>query len=296
MPYFLLIFTAFFSVSCGQNKYSSEYFRQSAGTSFPYNLGSPSARYDLEQDLHEISGLEWYKPGMLACIQDEKGFLFLLDTASGKVIRKIKFSGNGDYESIALAGDYAFILESNGNLYSFPITVNDKVDADKTITPFKSNNNMEGLCYCPADSSLIMLCKNDAGIEEKLKGMAAYKFDLRSGNLDRQPFIHISKKKFDEKLEFFHLDQINHYPFHPSGIAINPVDGNYYIIASVGKILIVLDHEKNIIKMVPLPGEILAQPEGISFSPEGDLFISSEGRGGNGYILKFRMEELKEEK
>ena len=33
------------------------------------------------------------------------------------------------------------------------------------------------------------------------------------------------------------------------------------------------------------------QPEGICFSPSGDMFISSEGQGGKGYILEFELHE-----
>jgi uncharacterized protein YjiK len=32
---------------------------------------------------------------------------------------------------------------------------------------------------------------------------------------------------------------------------------------------------------------MLKQPEGICFAPEGDLYISSEGRGADGFILRF---------
>jgi uncharacterized protein YjiK len=37
-----------------------------------------------------------------------------------------------------------------------------------------------------------------------------------------------------------------------------------------------------------LDKELLPQPEGICFSPDGIMFISSEGKGGKGRILVFQ--------
>jgi len=39
--------------------------------------------------------------------------------------------------------------------------------------------------------------------------------------------------------------------------------------------------------LVDLSPSLYKQPEGICFTPDGNLFISSEGDGGDGYILKF---------
>ena len=38
-----------------------------------------------------------------------------------------------------------------------------------------------------------------------------------------------------------------------------------------------------------LDEKLFRQPEGICFSPEGDMYISNEGQGGKGYILKFNI-------
>ena len=51
--------------------------------------------------------------------------------------------------------------------------------------------------------------------------------------------------------------------------------------------LIVIDREDEIKELIPLDPEIFRQPEGICFDERGNLFISSEGRGKNGYILMF---------
>ena len=81
--------------------------------------------------------------------------------------------------------------------------------------------------------------------------------------------------------------------FQPSGIAIHPIDGEIYIISSVGKLLIILDRRGKVLEVKALDPKIFRQPEGICFSPAGDMFISSEGQGGKGYILKFKFDAEK---
>ncbi len=291
--YVLILLTGIHLVSCDQNKYSADYFRKFTTPGFPYNLGIPASRYVFPKDLVEISGLEYYTNGIIAGIEDEDGILYLYDTNSRQVVRKIKFDKHGDYESVAIVGNYAFVLSSKGDLYGFIIPDKKKADAKLFKTPFGSNNNLEGMCYYPGDSSLLIACKNDAGIHTELKGRAVYRYSLANGTVDETPFIYISNKVYKAKLDSVGLSKNDHYPFRPSGIAINPDNGYIYLISSVGKLLIVFDKNKNIVNMVPLPRSEFSQPEGICFSPDGDLFISSEGRSKEGYMIRFNKIKTK---
>ena len=274
--------------ACYEKKYSREFFKMQVKPEFPYDLGHPYKRYTLPDALQEISGMEYYKNGIIACNEDEHGILYLYDTKTEKVVHKIKFEKKGDFESTALSGDTAWVMKSNGQLYRFPISPEKLVNPVLYNTPFKVRNNIEGLCYKPDDNSLLVACKDEAGIGKHLKGRAVYRFDISKGILDQQPFIHITNEEYQKKLKLFGLDALNHTPLKPSGIAIQPVTGYIYLIASVGKLLIVFNKDKEIIDMVPLMSSMFSQPEGITFSPEGDLFISSEGRDKDGYILQFK--------
>jgi hypothetical protein len=79
--------------------------------------------------------------------------------------------------------------------------------------------------------------------------------------------------------------------FQPSGIAIHPRSEEIYIISSVGKLLIILNREGKVLDVKEFDPAIFRQPEGICFSPEGDMYISNEGQGGKGYVLKFKLHE-----
>jgi len=67
--------------------------------------------------------------------------------------------------------------------------------------------------------------------------------------------------------------------FAPSGIAVHPKDGRIFFISSHGKLLVVYDKMGELEHIEFLHEGQYSQPEGICFSPSGDLYISNEGRG-----------------
>jgi hypothetical protein len=67
------------------------------------------------------------------------------------------------------------------------------------------------------------------------------------------------------------------------------------MISSRGKILLILDRQGNVLHLVDLDPKTFRQPEGMCFSPAGDLFISNEGKGGKGTILRFNYRPAKDE-
>jgi uncharacterized protein YjiK len=77
--------------------------------------------------------------------------------------------------------------------------------------------------------------------------------------------------------------------FQPSGIAINPISGNVFVLASVGNLLIVFSRAGEMLAMIDLKSKYHRKPEGICFSPNGTLYISHEGDGNKGTIMKFEL-------
>ncbi|MCC7244226.1 MAG: SdiA-regulated domain-containing protein, partial [Saprospiraceae bacterium] len=76
--------------------------------------------------------------------------------------------------------------------------------------------------------------------------------------------------------------------FSPSGIAIHPKTGEIFVISTAKKRLVVLDYTTGQIRFaVRLDKKVMPQPEGISFDAAGNLLISSEGKKGEGLLLKF---------
>ncbi|RYZ91706.1 MAG: SdiA-regulated family protein, partial [Sphingobacteriaceae bacterium] len=75
--------------------------------------------------------------------------------------------------------------------------------------------------------------------------------------------------------------------FAPSALAKNPRTGEWYIVSSVNKLLVVADANWKVKQTYPLSVSIFPQPEGIAFDKSNNLYISNEGNLGNGNILKF---------
>jgi hypothetical protein len=77
--------------------------------------------------------------------------------------------------------------------------------------------------------------------------------------------------------------------FKPSAATINPLTGELFIISSINKVLVVSDVNgvpKQVYKIDP---KIYKQPEGMTFTPRGDLLISNESADiGAANILFFK--------
>lgn len=245
-----------------------------------YDLENPDAKYKLPDYLEEISGLSYYGKGKIACVQDEKAFIYVWDLEEEKIISKYKFGDDADYEDIAVVDKAAYILRSNGHIYRVKNFKKKDRKVKKFNTPLKEKNDTEGLSYDPLTNSLLIACKGSPSIDEAYQyesSRAIYKFDLEEEELETRPLFLID----DET------------SFEPSGIAIHPLHGDIYIISSVGKLLIILNRKGKVLDVKELDEDRFKQPEGICFSPTGSMFISNEGRGKKGYILEFGFQEEK---
>jgi len=292
--------------SCTFSKKNKPYiFFAQAGYDFRYKLNDPDKTWYLPHGLAEISGLSYAGNGQLVCNQDEKGNIYLFNTKNGELEKTIKFAGDGDYEAIEITGDDVWVVKSNGNLYHVKNYMkNNKPKVYEYKTPFNEKNNIEGMGFDPSKNRLLIACKGYPFIGKKHKKKAErykaiYEYNLTTKELNEEPVFLIS------------LDSIGHYKnyntltrlgleissaydnaegevsFKPSGIAVHPITGNIYVLASVGKALAVLNPEGEMLALIHLDKKIHKQPEGICFSPEGTLYISNEDKGGKGYIMEF---------
>ncbi len=293
-PALVLCLVGFMSCNQQPRRTAEALFKHSEEGLPEYDLKTPTAKYFLPYVLEEISGLAHVKPGVLACIQDEDGKVFFYDHKERKLTREIRFGSSGDYEGVEVIDNIAYVIKSNGNIYQFPIDERfDINEVNEIKTDLKKPNDVEGLCFDAKKNDLIVACKGRAGLKKNddLKGRAFYKFDLGKEKIDKEPKFRITKKdikNFLEKHNDFEYEE-SRLNFHPSGIAQHPHQDLFYIIASTGKLMVITDRKGNIKATSPLDPRLFGQPEGICFAPNGDLFISSEGQGDKGYILKFRM-------
>lgn len=263
-----------FLAGCGPSSKQTD--KPEAGTldapfTLPYQLNKPAETYTLPKELTEISGLTYYKGDKLLCVQDEEAVVYVFDTKKNKITKDFGFGGYGDFEGIEYVNDEVYVLESNGNLFRF---APESTKIGRTKTDLPKNTEVEGLGYDPKTKRLLLAVKNGKGSSDK----AVYSFDL----LNRAVFKDMSLN--DEQLKAAGIDPKT---YKPSGIAVHPLTGEWYILTSAGKRLVITSRKAKIIYSEPLDPKLFRQPEGICFTPNGDLFIASEGAGKKGYILKF---------
>ncbi len=268
-----------------------------------YDLGSPDHRYSVPASLEEISGISWTGKGTLACIQDENGIIYCYDLEKEKVVSEVKFGKDGDYEDISVVKSTAYVLKSNGHIFRVKNFNKDEIKVKRYKTLLSNKNDAEGMFYDSSENRLLIACKGSPSIakENHYKGYrAVYSFDLKTKQMLEEPAYLINLRRIDSYKDQGNFTQFSsklakilgitdpYASFRPSGIAIHPLTDEIYMISSVGKLLTVLDREGLILVVHSLDPNLFRQPEGICFSPEGDLYISNEGKGGKGYILKFK--------
>lgn len=251
------------------------------------NTGSSSTsdvtikeKWDLPPELLEVSGIAFLGNDRFACIQDEKGTIYIYNTSSSKIEKEIVFTGAGDFEGITLKGNTAYVVRADGALYE--VDMNTKKTSEYK-TGLTIENNIESLCYDAMSNRLLLAGKESDAAYPGYK--AIYAFDLATKSMTEEP---IYKIDMADKLLKSDASKKNK-SMMPSAIAINPSTNDIYITDGPKQRLITLDNSAAIKKVYEL-GSQFAQPEGITFSIQGDLYISNEGKKNAGNIIKVGLE------
>lgn len=235
----------------------------------------------LKRPLREISGIDYISANEMVAINDEVGKLFFLNPQSGK-FREVEFGKKGDYEDVVKANDRYYVLNSSGNLFeidgsSFQLLAEYK-------GAFPRFMEFESLCFDRPNNQLLLICKECGKNQERV---AAWRFDLNTHQFISDTYFEIPWKDIRK------MARNNAIECKPSAAAINPVNGKLYIIASLGKVLLQCSTDGKLEAVYGLNPDHFPQPEGLTFSPGGDMYISNEGIQGKGTLLRFAFRPSK---
>jgi len=75
----------------------------------------------------------------------------------------------------------------------------------------------------------------------------------------------------------------------PSDLEVLPATGDLYITDGANPKLLIMDAQGKPKALHHLSKSDFPQPEGISFSPSGELYLSSEGDKGSGLIARVEV-------
>lgn len=268
------------------------------GKPFQYDLKNPDQTIELPDILQEVSGLTLSEDGsQLIAVQDEQGLLFFISLEQPGLPQAIPFGDDGDYEGVEVVPGGVFVVKSNGSL-SYLQKEGEVYRPKQTFKTFlDSENNIEGLAFDPVRNQLLIACKGKPGIHpEKANKKSIYGFDLNTRVLDTLPILCITGEsiyKTYEQLQGTYQEgnKIEHL-FNPSGIAVHPKTGAWYILSASKRILLCVNPENGqILHLERLSEKLFEQPEGICFDNTGRLYIASEGKKQKPVVHAFDVQE-----
>ena len=255
---------------------------------YNYDLKNPNHTWKLPKELVEVSGNTWVDEGHMILIEDTHPNLYLINTKNKNATleKTIPFQKDEknkfDIEDVTIVNHAVYALWSHGTLFKIN-NWNTKPDIEEIPTSLSKKNNTEGLCYDPVTRNLLIACKGESGIADAKKSTkAVYEFNTETKKLKQKPFLIINKDDF-EKLANSKID------FNPSAIAIHPITNEIYLLSTLdNKCMAVYSRDGKLISFQFIDKDLMPQPEGICFSPDGKLFISSEGKKGDaGNLFEF---------
>ncbi len=245
-------------------------------------------KWDLPEELKEISGLSYLDNERFACVQDELGTVFIYNTTTSSIENKIAFGAAGDYEGLAMVNGAAWILRSDGKLFEVSGINAAKPTVKEYSTLLTAEQDTEGLCYDPDNNRLLLAVKDEGnGVKNSYKGI--YAFDLASKKMPSEPVF-----KIDLSHDVFTAPasgkKNKQSALMPSAIAINPVTKDMFITEGRKSRLLVTNAQGAIKQLYQLDNGVFEQPEGISIRPDGEIFISNEGTKAAGNIINVKVD------
>lgn len=252
-----------------------------------YNLAKP-VKYTMPDSLHEISGIAFYQgnAGTLYAEEDEHGRVYYLRPGD-KTAKYTSFKPTGDFEDMAICGQQVILLQSKGVLYTMPFSEIGKPQTDKAqkLDNILPAGEYEGLYADEKAKQVYVLCKH-CEVDKTSKTNSGFVFDLAADGT--------VKKSSDFQINVKHIEDLagqDKIKFHPSALAKNPVTGDWWILSSVNKMLVVADAKWKVRAVYKLDPALFTQPEGMTFDAQNNLYISNEGTTVPGNVLKFTYQK-----
>jgi uncharacterized protein YjiK len=241
--------------------------------------------------LKEISGICWIDEQRIACIQDELGTIFIYNILNAEIESRIPFGEPGDYESITKSDNTYYVLRADGRIFEIRTSPSKKVSVNQYEIPLDKSLDFEGIFYDKIKKQLLFTFKEaDPFTNSNKRGI--YVFDPVKKVVGKKPVYEIDlsdsalkKKDDDDEKELYKK-------FLPSDLAINPIKSDIYITDGVNCSLLILDKAGKLKSYFKLDKDDFPQPEGITFSAKGDLYISTEGVKKSGAISKAIIESV----
>lgn len=240
------------------------------------------ARWLLPEGLAEISGLTLTADGRLLAHDDERGRVSEIDYRRGVVVKQFvigKQALHADFEGITVVGNRLFLLASNGTLYEFQEGARgERVAYTVHDTHLGNECEFEGLAYDPGINSLLLACKR-VGTRRLRDMLVIYRWRPMSGDGGQLSTLTVPLT--------LAIGANDWKSFHASDITVDPISGNYVLVAAQEQGLLEITPDGAVVDSRPLP-EGLQHTEGVAVTRDSLLILSDEAGGRPATISLYR--------
>lgn len=239
----------------------------------------------LPATLRDISAIEITSAGRIACLQNETGSIFIFNLETGLIDKEISFGPPGNYEGLVMVNGTAYVGCADGRILEVANYASDSPAVTEYGTHLTVDDHLNGLCYDKKNKRLLVSVRGNENINLQYKSI--YAFNLAQKTMPVKPVIRIDlKNRIFNGIEHKNLQTV----FQPSDLDIDRRTGQLYIIDGTRRQLLRMRLSESIRDLTELNREKFFQPEGIRFTPSGELFIASKGdRDEPGMLLQVRV-------
>lgn len=262
-----------------------------------HDLSKPAEQWVLPAELLEVSGLTDLDGNTVACLQDEDATIYVLDLGDGTIKERHPFGPPGDMEGLTRVGDELYALRSDGLIYQLR-RKDTRYTAVDSFHMQLDHRNIEGLGF-DERMNLVLVAPKDIlkGGPDTRDQRSVFAFDPATRKLLPKPVLTYSVKEIIRQAEAEGMKLptrttkngriVDALKLRMASIAVDPVSDNYFLLSAVDQTLLVLDRNGDYVALHLLDADLLPKPEGITFLPNGDMLISTEGKKGPPRLVRY---------
>lgn len=246
-----------------------------------YDLRRPVRTFELPEDLKEVSSIVAVGGDVLACLQDEKGWLFFFDLGTGAVTERVKFGKRGDYEGLAFRGGTFWVLRSDGRVMRLERDEDRyRVSDDKRAKV--GHDEFEGLTWDARLGQLLLAPKDRPQGREHKGTRRLFLVDPETLETAETPWLALDLDPIRRAIAGGEGLELRF-----SEVAVHADTGRVWLLSAADHAVLVLERDGRLAGFWRFSKDLLPQPEGATFLPDGRLVLASEGVGGPARLCVF---------
>ena len=231
--------------------------------------------------MREISGLALTADQRLLAITDERAIVYELDYVDGRIVKSFALGKpvmHGDFEGIAVLQDRVWLMTSDGMLFAATEGPDGRnVNYEKFVTGHGDYCELEGLAQDREANTLLLACK-----ETHLKNntLMAFEWFVSPAGIEFSRSIALPEQAIAER--------IGEQRVNPSGVATDPVNRDWLMVAARQKAFVRLTADGGLSEAIILQKKGRhRQAEGIEMTRDGRLLIADEGGNGRARLAVY---------